>query len=72
MATDLPRLSEMSDYLPLGASGSPELRALVRGVCTDREANLDFVRFLKRERLATPTHPTPSTSARLQKAQAND
>lgn len=45
----MPRLSEMPDFLPLGKPGSPERLACALGTFTDREANLDYVRFLKRE-----------------------
>lgn len=56
MPNKLPRLSELPDFLPAGAPGSPERRACAVGTFTNARVNAQFIRFMARLTLPIPTH----------------
>jgi len=66
-----PRLSELPDFLPAAAPGTPAFDRLVFGTFSDAEANADCIRRLA-QRLATTQQHTPATSPVLVKAAANE
>ncbi len=59
-----PPLSDLPDFLPAGAPGSPERIACALGTFTNLEANMRLSRYLQ-QRFTQPIHSTPLSAPAL-------